>query len=51
MCFDGSNERKDIDYFNPELESITLPNADLLRLAERYPPPQEWYDEDLEDLF
>ena len=28
-----------------ELERITPPNAELLELADRFPAPQEWYDE------
>ena len=28
-----------------ELERITPPNRDLLELADRFPAPQEWYDE------
>ena len=28
-----------------KLESITPSNAKLLKLAERFPAPQEWYDE------
>ncbi|MHC4404803.1 MAG: hypothetical protein ACYTG0_34575 [Planctomycetota bacterium] len=28
-----------------ELDRITPTNAELLRLAERFPAPQEWYDE------
>jgi hypothetical protein len=28
-----------------ELARITPKNADLLNLAERFPAPQEWYDE------
>lgn len=28
-----------------ELERITPPNTELLKLAERNPAPQEWYDE------
>lgn len=28
-----------------ELKRITPPNADLLELADRFPAPQEWYDE------
>ena len=27
-----------------ELDRITPPNAELLRLAERFPAPQQWYD-------
>ena len=34
-----------------ELKRITPSNEELLKLAERYPPPQEWYDEDFSDLF
>ena len=26
-------------------------NAELLKLAEKNPPPQSWYDEDMEGLF
>jgi glutathionylspermidine synthase len=28
-----------------ELARITPTNADLLKLAEQFPAPQEWYDE------
>jgi hypothetical protein len=28
-----------------ELDRITPSNAELLALAERFPPPQAWYDE------
>ena len=28
-----------------ELKRITPPNAELLKLADRFPAPQEWYDE------
>ena len=28
-----------------ELKKITPSNAELMRLAERLPAPQEWYDE------
>lgn len=28
-----------------ELRSITPTNAELLQLADRFPAPQEWYDE------
>jgi len=28
-----------------ELAKITPPNADLLRIADRFPAPQTWYDE------
>jgi len=28
-----------------------LSNEELLKLAEKYPPPQSWYEEDFEDLF
>lgn len=28
-----------------ELRRITPPNTELLKLADRYPAPQEWYDE------
>ena len=31
-----------------ELQRITPPNAELLKLADRNPPPQEWFDEDPE---
>ena len=34
-----------------ELQRITPPNAELLKLADRNPPPQEWFDEEGEDLF
>ncbi len=34
-----------------ELERITPPNAELLKLADRCPAPQEWYDEDFSGLF
>ncbi len=33
-----------------ELKRITPPNAELLKLAERFPAPQEWYDEEQEEL-
>ncbi len=29
-----------------ELKRITPTNAELLKLADRFPAPQEWYDED-----
>ncbi len=29
-----------------DLEQLTPSNVELLELAERYPAPQEWYDED-----
>ena len=29
-----------------EVEFITPPNEELLKLAEKHPAPQEWYDED-----
>ena len=28
-----------------ELQILTPSNAELLELAERFPAPQEWYDE------
>lgn len=28
-----------------ELVEITLPNIILLQMADKYPAPQEWYDE------
>ena len=28
-----------------ELQKITPPNADLLKLAEQFPAPEDWYDE------
>ncbi len=28
-----------------ELKRITPPNVELLKLADRFPAPQEWYDE------
>jgi hypothetical protein len=28
-----------------ELKRITPPNEELLKLADRFPAPQEWYDE------
>jgi hypothetical protein len=28
-----------------ELIQITLPNVILLQMADKYPAPQEWYDE------
>jgi hypothetical protein len=28
-----------------ELKKITPPNSELLKLAERFPAPPEWYDE------
>ena len=31
-----------------ELKRITPSNAELKKLAKRYPPPQEWWDEDLD---
>ena len=34
-----------------ELERITPTNEELLKLADKFPPPQEWYDEDFEGLF
>ena len=39
------------DYDEEELKRITPPNAELLKLADRNPPPQEWFDEEGEDLF
>lgn len=29
-----------------DLAAITPPNAELLKLANKYPVPQEWYDEE-----
>ncbi len=34
-----------------ELERITPRNTELLKLADRFPAPQEWYDEDFGGLF
>jgi hypothetical protein len=34
-----------------ELARITPPNSELLKLAEKYPPPQEWFEGEEEDLF
>lgn len=33
------------DEARAELKKITPPNAELLKLAMRFPAPQEWYDE------
>ncbi|KKN49374.1 hypothetical protein LCGC14_0643500 [marine sediment metagenome] len=31
-----------------QLRQLTPTNLDLLELAERFPAPQEWYDEDID---
>ena len=28
-----------------QLRQLTPPNSELLKLVERFPAPQEWYDE------
>jgi hypothetical protein len=44
----GKTEKKRIA---EELRQITPPNVELLKLADRFPAPQEWYDEDFAGLF
>jgi len=34
-----------------EVLKKVLSNERLLKLAEKYPPPQAWFDQDEEDLF
>ena len=34
-----------------ELKMASLPMDELIAWAERNPPPQEWFDEDLDSLF
>lgn len=38
-------EMRDRKRLDAELKRITPPNAELLKLADRFPAPQEWYDE------
>ena len=42
-----ANDQEDVEeaVARAELERITPPNAELLKLADRFPAPQEWYDE------
>jgi len=37
--------------FWAELKRTTPPNAELLKLVKSSPAPQEWYNEDEEELF
>jgi hypothetical protein len=39
------------DLYRILIEKFSLPAAELKRLAAMYPPPQSWFDEDLDDIF
>lgn len=45
------DEQLEISEAAEELERITPPNAELLKLVDKYPPPQEWFDGEEEQLF